>query len=194
MRCKIVIYATRCNIEKYIVPLLLYVRSLLSLVNWKRFFFQDCTRATAKWGRETKFAVAPVKSWKNFRFQFTKVSALRTYKKIRMTYFLNRNVFFIILFTRHIRILLSRTLLIVKYVDFINILSFATVYSYLLHLKVILILFTTLIFLHLTYLCTNYFFYLCITRDWLDSISAYLHDFLLTIAHSFLTINRIRLV
>ena len=41
----------------------------------------------------------------------------------------------------HIRILMCRTLLTVKYVDFNNIFSIATIYSYLLHYKTSLILF-----------------------------------------------------
>ena len=42
-------------------------------------------------------------------------------------------------------------------------------------------------FSHLTYLFTTLFCYLRITRDWLDSISAYINNFQLTIAYSFST-------
>ena len=60
VRSKIVIYATRCEIENYIMPVY-FVRMLFTyLSKLKTNFFQDCSGATAKRGRE--FAAALVQS------------------------------------------------------------------------------------------------------------------------------------
>ena len=53
--------------------------------------------------------------------------------------------------------------------------------------KVNLIFCTTIIFCNQPVCLLINFFYLHITCDWVDSISAYIHNFLLTIVHMFLT-------
>ena len=85
---------------------------------------------------------------------------------------------------------MSRTLSIVKYIDFINYYVFFYGLSISIALQGKLNFLYYYYFLQSIYQFTN-FFYLCITRDWLDLISAYLHNFLLTIVHTFLTNYRI---
>ena len=69
--------------KKYILKKVIYIcvhtyNCFCSILNLRTCV---CAGATAKRGRKTEFAIVLVQSWKIFRFQFTKVSKLSTYKK-----------------------------------------------------------------------------------------------------------------